>query len=77
MLRSWVIYILSLLGAVAFFLFYKMWLAWFILLVVISILPIALLISVLSSRRRSLLRLRDWRHFLLRFVPSKSRSSRP
>lgn len=49
MLRSWVIYILSLLGAVAFFLFYKMWLAWFILLVVISILPIALLISVLSS----------------------------
>lgn len=49
MLRSWVIYILSLLGAVAFFLFYKMWLSWFILIVVISILPIALLISVMSA----------------------------
>ena len=49
MLRSWVIYILSLLGAVAFFLFYKMWLSWFILIVVISILPIAVLISVMSA----------------------------
>ncbi len=49
MLRSWVIYILSLLGAVAFFLFYKMWLSWFILLIVISILPVAILISVTCS----------------------------
>lgn len=49
MLRSWVIYILSLLGSIAFFLFYKMWLSWFILLVVVSILPIAVIISVTSS----------------------------
>ncbi|MBR5976117.1 MAG: DUF58 domain-containing protein [Clostridiales bacterium] len=49
MLRSWVMYILALLGAAAFFLFYKMWFAWYVLIVVVSILPIAILISAVSA----------------------------
>ena len=49
MLRSWVIYILALLGAAAFFLFYKMWFAWFVLIVVVAILPLAILISAISA----------------------------
>ena len=49
MLRSWVIYILALLGAITFFLFYKMWLSWFILIIVLSIVPIALVVSFAAS----------------------------
>lgn len=49
MLKSWVIYILSLLGAIAFFFFYKMWLSWFILMVLVFILPVAFLTSGLCS----------------------------
>ena len=49
MIRSWVIYILALLGAFTFFLFYKMWFAWFVLIVVISILPIAIIVSAVSA----------------------------
>jgi len=49
MLRSWVIYILTLLGAAMFFLCYRMWFSWFVLIVTISILPLALVICFASS----------------------------
>ena len=49
MWKSRVIYILSLLGALAFFLLYQMWLSWFVLIIVVSILPIAVIISLASS----------------------------
>lgn len=49
MLRSWVIYILALVGAVIFFLCYRMWFSWFVLVVTISILPLAIVVSFASS----------------------------
>ena len=49
MLRSWVIYILALLGAITFFLCYRMWFSWIVLMVMVSILPLALVICFASS----------------------------
>lgn len=49
MIRSWVLYILSLLGAFAFFLCYKMWFSWFVLIVVVAILPLAAVVSFACS----------------------------
>ena len=48
MLKNWCVYILALIGSVVFFLFYQMWLAWYCLVVLLLILPIALLIALLS-----------------------------
>ena len=48
MLRSWVIYILALLGAITFFLCYKMWFAWFLLIMVASIPLMAIVVSGVS-----------------------------
>ena len=49
MLKSWIIYLLALIGAYIFFLFYRMWLSWIILIFVMSILPAALIMCLLSS----------------------------
>ena len=49
MLRSWVLYILSLLGAFTFFLCYKMWFAWFVLILVVAIFPLAIVVSFACS----------------------------
>ena len=49
MLRSWVLYILSLLGAFTFFLCYKMWFAWFVLILVVAVFPLAIVVSFASS----------------------------
>lgn len=49
MIRSWIIYIIALLGACAFFLFYKMWFSWYVLIVVISVLPIAMVVSIFCA----------------------------
>ena len=48
MLKSWVIYILALVGSILFFLCYRMWFSWFILMVTISILPLAVVICFAS-----------------------------
>ena len=48
MVKNWIFYILALIGTVVFFLFYQMWLAWYCLVVLLLILPIALLIALLS-----------------------------
>ena len=48
MVRTWVLYILALLGAFIFFLFYKMWAAWYFLVILI-ILPIASLIVAITG----------------------------
>ncbi|MBP5492108.1 MAG: DUF58 domain-containing protein [Clostridiales bacterium] len=49
MLRNWIIYILALLGALAFFFCYKMWFSWYVLIITILILPVALLVSAFSA----------------------------
>ena len=49
MLRSWVIYILALLGEAMFFLCYRMWFSWFVLIMTIAILPLAFVISFACS----------------------------
>lgn len=48
MLKNRIIYLLALIAAYIFFLFYRMWLSWFVLLVVASILPIALIMCIAS-----------------------------
>jgi len=48
MLKNWVIYILALVGAISFFLCYRMWFSWFILMVTVSILPLAIVVCFAS-----------------------------
>ncbi len=49
MVKNWCIYIVLLIGIVTFFLFYQMWLAWYCLVVVLLIPPIALISCILNS----------------------------
>ena len=49
MVKSWVIYILSVLGAVAFFIVYQQWLAWYVLMVLAAIPFVALILSFLAA----------------------------
>ena len=50
MLKTWVIYSVSLFSTFIFFLCYKMWVSWFCLIVVILIPFLALLMSVIASQ---------------------------
>lgn len=49
MLKNWIIYILALVGAIAFFVVYQMWFSWYIVVVLRAIPFIALLLSILTS----------------------------
>ena len=50
MLKTWVIYSVSLFSTFIFFLCYKMWVSWFCLIVVLFIPFLALLMSVIASQ---------------------------
>lgn len=50
MLKTWVIYSVSLFSTFIFFLCYKMWVSWFCLIVVLFIPLLALLMSVIASQ---------------------------
>ncbi|MBO7564544.1 MAG: DUF58 domain-containing protein [Clostridiales bacterium] len=50
MLKNWCIYILTLIGSVVFFLFYQMWFAWYCIVLLLLIPPIALVMCLLSLR---------------------------
>ena len=45
MIKNWVLYILALLGGMLFFTFYQMWFAWYCLIILLLIPPLALLMS--------------------------------
>ena len=48
MAKNWLLYILALIGTVVFFLFYQMWLAWYCLVILLLIPPIALFVALVS-----------------------------
>lgn len=48
MVKNWIIYILALLGSIAFFLVYQMWFAWYWLLVLYAIPVIAIVFSTIT-----------------------------
>ena len=50
MVKHWLIYIALLIGTVVFFLFYQMWLAWYCMILLLLLLPIALLLAFVMSR---------------------------
>ena len=52
MFKNWCIYILTLTGVFLFFLFYQMWFAWYCLVLLLLIPPLALLMCLLSGRKR-------------------------
>ncbi len=54
MIKNWFIYILTLIGAMVFFLFYQMWLAWYCLVVLLLVPPLALLMCLFSARSRKI-----------------------
>ena len=49
MVRSWAIYILSLLSSFVFFLCYKMWVSWYLLIALLAVPVFALIVAVVSS----------------------------
>ncbi|MBO4687141.1 MAG: DUF58 domain-containing protein [Clostridiales bacterium] len=53
MAKNWLIYILALIGTITFFLFYQMWLAWYCLVLLLLIPPLALFIALVSRRGSS------------------------
>ena len=50
MVRSWAVYLLSLLSAFVFFLCYKMWVSWICLIVILLIPVLSLVMSLIASR---------------------------
>ncbi len=52
MIKNWVLYILALLGGMLFFTFYQMWFAWYCLIILLLIPPLALLMCLLSGRSK-------------------------
>lgn len=49
MFKSWLIYLLTLIGCYVFFLNYQMWFAWYLLVVVLLIPPIALILALVPQ----------------------------
>lgn len=49
MLKNWIIYLLMLAGAIAFFIVYQMWFSWYLLVVLRTIPFIAAFLSILTS----------------------------
>lgn len=49
MFKNWVTYILALAGALAFFLFYQMWLAWYCIVLLLTIPILALIMCLVSG----------------------------
>lgn len=50
MIKNWVIYILALIGALVFFLFYQMWFAWYCVLMLLLLPPIALFMALVAAK---------------------------
>ena len=50
MLRSWAAYTVSLLSSFVFFLCYKMWVSWILLIVVLTVPVLSLIMSIVASR---------------------------
>lgn len=51
MFRTWLIYILTLIGTIIFFFFYKMWFAWYILMIILAIPFICLILSIIATSK--------------------------
>ncbi len=49
MLKTWFLYSISLIAAFIFFLFYKMWLSWYILIALLAIPVFALIVTIAAS----------------------------
>ena len=49
MLKTWFLYSISLIAAFIFFLFYKMWLSWYILIALLTIPVFALIVTIAAS----------------------------
>ena len=49
MLKTWFLYSISLIAAFIFFLFYKMWLSWYILIAILAIPVFALIVTIAAS----------------------------
>jgi Uncharacterized conserved protein (some members contain a von Willebrand factor type A (vWA) domain) len=49
MLKTWFLYSISLIAAFIFFLFYKMWLSWYILIALLAIPVFALIVTITAS----------------------------
>ena len=49
MLKTWILYSISLIAAFIFFLFYKMWLSWYILIALLTIPVFALIVTIAAS----------------------------
>ena len=50
MFRSWVVYSVSLLSSFVFFLCYKMWVSWILLLIVLAVPVLSLIMSIVASQ---------------------------
>ena len=50
MFRTWAVYTASLLSSIVFFLCYKMWVSWILLLIVLTIPVLSLIMSIIASR---------------------------
>ena len=50
MLKTWFLYSISLIAAFIFFLFYKMWLSWYILIALLTIPVFALIVTMAAAQ---------------------------